>query len=122
MLLEKSPELHHARSNTYGWDGNAVGDLLHDRSSGGQSGRLNVRTNVVVDHHRGNQVQADLKCLQHEQRLLEIFGGLHLRNQTEEGHVSTVREHNVGDGLEGSVQVVGDSGVDNTTRVLLHTH
>jgi len=105
-----------------GWDGNAEGDLLHERAGGGQSGRLDGGTDVVVDDDTGGEVQADLEALKHKEGLLKVLGSLHLGDETEESDVGAVCKDNVGDGLEGSVQVVRDGGLDNAAGVLLHSN
>ena len=105
-----------------GGDGDAVGDLAHQGSSGGQSGRVDVCADIVVDDHSGGQVEADFKALEHEQGLLEVLGRFHLGDQTEEGDMSTVGEHDVRDGLEGSVKVVLDGSLNDTARMTFDTH
>ena len=103
-----------------GGDGNAVGDLLHERAGGGEGRGLDGITDIVVDDDTGGEVQADLEALEHEEGLLEVLGALHLGDETEESDVGAVGEDNVGDGLEGSVQVGLDGGLDHTAGVLLH--
>lgn len=107
---------------TYGGDGNSIGNLLQKRTSGTESGRLHILADVVVDDAGSSHVQADFKGLQHEQRLLEVLGLLHLGDKTEESDVRTVGEDNVGDRGEGRVEGGVDSGLDDATGVLLNTH
>jgi hypothetical protein len=105
-----------------GWDGNAVGDLAHEGSSGVEGGGLDVSADIEVDHNGGGQVERDLEALEHEQRLLEVARSLHLGDQTKEGDMSAVGEDNVRHSLEGGVQVFVDSSLDHTTRVAFNTH
>ena len=103
-----------------GGDGNAKCNLLHERAGGDQGRGMHSSADVVVDDHTSSQVQADLKALEHEQRLLKVLRSLHLGDQTEEGDVSTIGKDDVGDSLESSVQVGLDGGLDDATRVLLN--
>lgn len=105
-----------------GGDGDAVGNLAHQGTGGVQGRGENVGADVEVDDDGCGQVERDLETLEHEQRLLEVLGRLHLGDQTEESDVSAVGKDDVGDGLEGSVQVGIDGGLDNAAGVLVDTN
>lgn len=102
-----------------GGDGDTVRNLAHQGSGGVQGRGEDFSAEVEVNDDGSGQVEGDLEALEHEQRLLEVLGRLHLGDQTEESDVGAVGEDDVGDGLEGSVQVGFDGGLDDTTGMLL---
>lgn len=117
-ILQTNVTVHHTGTDN-GRDGDAVGNLAHQRAGRCQGWRLHLGPDVEVDDHGGRQVERNLEALEHEQRLLEVLGRLHLSDQTEEGDVGAVGEDDVRDGLEGSVQGGVDGGLYDTTGVLL---
>ena len=104
-----------------GGDGDAVGDLAHQGSGGAQGGRGDFATNVVVDDDGGGEVERDFEALEHEEGLLEVLGGFHFGDETEEGDVGAVGEDDVGDGLECCVEGCLGGGVDGAAGVALDT-
>ena len=104
-----------------GGDGDSVGDLAHQGSGGAQGGRGDFATNVVVDDDGGGEVERDFEALEHEEGLLEVLGGFHFGDETEEGDVGAVGEDDVGDGLECCVEGCLGGGVDGAAGVALDT-
>lgn len=86
---------------TYSWNGEAVGDLLHDGTSRGQSRRAHIRAGIAVDDHSRNNVHDGIDNLEHSQGLGKFAHVLHFRHDTEEGHVGDIGEDNVGNGQKG---------------------
>jgi hypothetical protein len=88
------------RQVTHRWNGEAVGNLLHHRSSRRKSGRCDIRARIAVDDHGGHNVHSSIDHLEHSEGLGEIAGILHLRHDTEERDVGNEGEDDVGDGQE----------------------
>lgn len=94
------PQSTTRRQITHRWDSQAIGDLLHHRSSGRQSRRCDSRAGIAVDDHSSHNVHGSIDNLQHSEGLGEIGGILHLRHDTEERDVGNEGEDDVGDGQE----------------------
>lgn len=88
------------RQVTYRWNGEAVCNLLHHRSSRREGGRCDIRARIAVDDHGGHNVHSSIDNLEHSEGLGEIAGILHLRHDTEERDVGNEGEDDVGDSQE----------------------
>lgn len=104
---------------TYSRNGNSIGNLLQYGTRRSKSRRGDTLADVVVDDDCGNSVEDDLECLKHDQSLRKIARFLHFSDQTEEGDVSAVSEHDISNGTEGTEKIGIDGGLEaNATLVL----
>lgn len=74
---------------TYRWNGDAIGDLPDDGAGGAQGGRGDVRTAIAVDDDGGDGVQGGICDLQQIQSLGVGVGVFQLRDEAEEGDVTS---------------------------------